>query len=104
MIQEAQQSLWQIETKNIDPKHYFGAMVANGMIGVVSDALPMQVKDVILNMSIENLRGCRRGLAFHRKLGFVERLVKVEPVGPSVVVELGVPPGVNRFISRGHSS
>lgn len=40
---------WQIEATQIDPKHYFGAMVANGMIGLVSDAHPMHIKEVILN-------------------------------------------------------
>ncbi|MBX2877797.1 MAG: glycoside hydrolase family 65 protein [Saprospiraceae bacterium] len=40
---------WQIEATQIDPKHYFGAMVANGMIGLVSDAQPMHIKEVILN-------------------------------------------------------
>ena len=44
-----QNELWQIEAEKIAPNHYFGAMVANGMIGIVSDAQPMFVKEVILN-------------------------------------------------------
>jgi trehalose/maltose hydrolase-like predicted phosphorylase len=43
------QSDWIIEAKNIDPKNYYGVTVANGMIGLVSSADPMTVKDVVLN-------------------------------------------------------
>lgn len=42
-------SLWQITAENINPHRYFGAMVANGMIGLVSDARPMHLKEVVLN-------------------------------------------------------
>ncbi len=47
--QQEDRSLWQIEATQIDPKHYFGAMLANGMIGLVSDAHPMHIREVILN-------------------------------------------------------
>ncbi|MEM8906461.1 MAG: glycoside hydrolase family 65 protein, partial [Bacteroidota bacterium] len=40
---------WRIQTNSIDPNHYFGAMVANGMIGLISAAQPMQIKEVVLN-------------------------------------------------------
>jgi protein-glucosylgalactosylhydroxylysine glucosidase len=43
------QDEWHIEAKNIDPTNYFGVTVANGMIGIVSSANPLQVKDVVLN-------------------------------------------------------
>jgi trehalose/maltose hydrolase-like predicted phosphorylase len=43
------QADWLIEAKNIDPKNYYGVTVANGMIGLVSSAEPMTVKDVVLN-------------------------------------------------------
>src|ERR1041385_8581039 len=43
------QTDWLIEAKNIDPKNYYGVTVANGMIGLVSSAEPMTVKDVVLN-------------------------------------------------------
>jgi trehalose/maltose hydrolase-like predicted phosphorylase len=42
-------SSWIIEAQSIDPKNYFGVTVANGMIGLVSSAEPMKVKDVVLN-------------------------------------------------------
>lgn len=42
-------SLWTIKADQIDPNNYFGAMVGNGMIGLVSDAKPMHLKEVILN-------------------------------------------------------
>src|SRR5260221_5941752 len=40
---------WLIEAKNIDPKNYYGVTMANGMIGLVSSAEPMTVKDVVVN-------------------------------------------------------
>ncbi|MEM7102763.1 MAG: glycoside hydrolase family 65 protein [Bacteroidota bacterium] len=46
---ETDHSLWEIEASNINPDRYFGAMVANGMIGLVSDAQPMRINEVILN-------------------------------------------------------
>src|SRR6478735_2750068 len=41
--------LWTITAKDIDPNNYYGVTVANGMIGIVSSAEPMKVKDVVLN-------------------------------------------------------
>ena len=38
---------WTISAKNWDTKNYYGATVANGMIGVVSSQDPFKVKDVI---------------------------------------------------------
>ncbi len=45
----AQSSDWTIEAKAIDPNNYYGVTVANGMVGIVSSAEPMKVKDVVLN-------------------------------------------------------
>ena len=45
----AQQDTWTIKTGDIDPAHYFGVTVANGMIGLVSSAEPFKAKDVVLN-------------------------------------------------------
>ena len=42
-------STWKITAENISTDGYHGVTVANGMIGLVSDARPFQVKDVILN-------------------------------------------------------
>lgn len=47
--QDLSNSPWHVQAKNIDPNHYFGITVANGMIGIVSSAEPMRVKDVVLN-------------------------------------------------------
>ncbi|SKC61288.1 glycoside hydrolase family 65 protein [Ohtaekwangia koreensis] len=44
-----QDAAWTIEAKAIDPNNYFGVTVANGMVGIVSSAEPMKVKDVVLN-------------------------------------------------------
>ena len=40
---------WIVEAENIDPSHYFGVTVANGMVGLVSSPEPMRVSDVVLN-------------------------------------------------------
>jgi protein-glucosylgalactosylhydroxylysine glucosidase len=40
---------WLIQAQNINPSNYYGVTVANGMIGLVSSAEPMKVKDVVLN-------------------------------------------------------
>lgn len=40
---------WKIEAKKIDPNNYYGVTVANGMVGLVSSAEPMKVRDVVLN-------------------------------------------------------
>ncbi len=43
------QNEWKIEAKNPNPNNYYGETVANGMIGIVSSAEPLKVKDVVLN-------------------------------------------------------
>jgi len=40
---------WTIEATNIDPSNYFGVTVANGVIGLVSSAEPLQVHETVLN-------------------------------------------------------
>ncbi len=45
----AQSDTWTIHADTIDPAHYAGVTVANGMIGLVSSADPFKVKDVVLN-------------------------------------------------------
>jgi trehalose/maltose hydrolase-like predicted phosphorylase len=42
------QDPWIIKADNIDPSHYYGITVANGMIGIVSSPEPFKVKDVVL--------------------------------------------------------
>ncbi len=43
------QGEWTIEAQNINPNNYYGVTVANGMVGIVSSAEPLKVKDVVLN-------------------------------------------------------
>jgi hypothetical protein len=43
------QDEWTIEGQNINPNNYYGVTVANGMVGIVSSAEPLKVKDVVLN-------------------------------------------------------
>src|SRR6195952_5246117 len=42
------QDPWKIAATNIDPSHYYGITVANGMIGIVSSPEPLKIKDVVL--------------------------------------------------------
>lgn len=39
---------WRITADRVDPAHYYGETVANGVLGIVSSAVPFQVKDVVL--------------------------------------------------------
>lgn len=43
------QDVWEVTAAQIDPNRYFGVTLANGMIGLVSSASPLQVEDVVLN-------------------------------------------------------
>ncbi|MCB9283464.1 MAG: glycoside hydrolase family 65 protein [Lewinellaceae bacterium] len=43
------QSTWEVEAADIDPNHYYGVTVANGVVGIVSSPDPLKVKDVVLN-------------------------------------------------------
>jgi protein-glucosylgalactosylhydroxylysine glucosidase len=43
------QDAWRVDAANIDPNNYFGVTLANGMVGIVSSAEPLKVKDVVLN-------------------------------------------------------
>ena len=42
------QDPWIIKADSIDPAHYYGETVANGMIGIVSSPEPFRLKDVVL--------------------------------------------------------
>jgi trehalose/maltose hydrolase-like predicted phosphorylase len=43
------QDTWTIHADSINPAHYFGVTVANGMIGLISSADPFRAKDIVLN-------------------------------------------------------
>ena len=47
--QQDTSSQWIIEADRIDPARYFGAMVANGMIGLIGDSRPLYFKEIVLN-------------------------------------------------------
>lgn len=40
---------WKVVANNIDPNHYYGVTLANGVTGIVSSAEALKVKDVVLN-------------------------------------------------------
>jgi protein-glucosylgalactosylhydroxylysine glucosidase len=49
LIGFSQNSGWILEADNIDPNNYYGVTVANGMVGIVSDAHPLKVSETVLN-------------------------------------------------------
>jgi trehalose/maltose hydrolase-like predicted phosphorylase len=46
---QSKPNVWTISAKNINTNNYYGVTVANGMIGLVSSAKPLQMKTLILN-------------------------------------------------------
>src|SRR5580693_6468802 len=40
---------WTVRADSIDPAHYYGVTVANGMVGIVSSPDPFKAKDIVLN-------------------------------------------------------
>ncbi|MEL6989024.1 MAG: glycoside hydrolase family 65 protein, partial [Bacteroidota bacterium] len=48
-VQLSAQDPWKVVADDIDPSNYYGVTIANGVVGVVSSAEPMKVKDVVLN-------------------------------------------------------
>lgn len=52
--QEQAKSPWHIQAENIDPNNCYGVAVATGMVGLVSSAEPMKIKDVVLNGVYDN--------------------------------------------------
>ena len=51
---QPQLNVWQVAATNINPSHYYGVTVANGMIGIVSSPNPLRVQDVVLNGVYDN--------------------------------------------------
>ena len=47
--QSASDDTWTVRADTIDPAHYYGVTVANGMIGLVSSTDPFKAKDIVLN-------------------------------------------------------
>ncbi|MBK9984977.1 MAG: glycoside hydrolase family 65 protein [Saprospiraceae bacterium] len=60
------QDTWKVTADAIDPSNYYGVTVANGMVGIVSSADPLKVKDVVLN-----------GVYDHYQRGRVSNILKV---------------------------
>ena len=61
------QNLWKIKTDQISPQDYFGVMVANGMIGAISDQRPLHVKEVVLNGVYDRYRRGRDDPVYGRE-------------------------------------
>ncbi len=54
LARAAGQDDWTITASKIDPAHYHGVSVANGMIGLVSSPEPMKITEVVLNGAFDN--------------------------------------------------
>ncbi|MBL7844482.1 MAG: glycoside hydrolase family 65 protein [Cyclobacteriaceae bacterium] len=51
---QPQLNVWQVPASDINPSHYYGVTVANGMVGIVSSPNPLRVQDVVLNGVYDN--------------------------------------------------
>lgn len=47
-------SPWHIQANNFETQAYYGITLANGMLGLISSAEPMQIKEVVLNGVYDN--------------------------------------------------
>lgn len=52
--QDYSSSPWHIQAKNFETQPYYGITLANGMLGLISSAEPMQIKEVVLNGVYDN--------------------------------------------------
>lgn len=43
------QNTWVVKTDAVNPDNYYGVTVANGMMGLISSAHPLEMKDIVLN-------------------------------------------------------
>src|ERR1700745_3901477 len=71
------QDPWKITATNIDPAHYYGITVANGMIGIVSSPEPFKVKDVVLAGAYD-LYGRGRVSNFLRSFNLLNMYLEVD--------------------------
>ncbi len=82
------QSTWEVEARDIDPNHYYGVTVANGMVGLVSSPEPLKVSDVVLNGVYDYYQ---RGRVSNILKGFnhvnMDLDVNGRRVGPSMVTD-----------------
>jgi hypothetical protein len=70
-------STWTIHADSIDPHHYYGITVANGMIGLVSSADPFRVKDIVLNGAFD-LYGRGRVSNILKTFNFINAWLEVD--------------------------
>src|ERR1700741_4130976 len=75
--QSAAQDKWIIKADKIDPSHYYGITVANGMIGIVSSPEPFKVKDVVLAGAYD-LYGRGRVSNFLRSFNLLNMYLEVD--------------------------
>ena len=68
---------WKVKADKIDPAHYYGVTVANGMIGIVSSPEPFKVKDVVLAGAYD-LYGRGRVSNFLRSFNLLNMYLEVD--------------------------
>ena len=74
----SQDKEWTIEATNIDPSEYYGITSANGMVGLVSSMVPMQVKDVVLNGVFDNYQRGRVTYGYSLVIDMQEHIDVIE--------------------------
>lgn len=77
---------WKIVADKIDPAHYYGETVANGIIGIISSAEPLKCKDVVLNGAYDEY-GRGRVSNFLRSFNLVNMNLDIDDhrIGPGDV-------------------
>lgn len=72
-------NVWTVDSGSIDPKHYFGETVANGMIGILSAPAPFRVAQILLNEAYEPMEsGGVDGIM--RTLNFLDLSLSIDGV------------------------
>lgn len=84
-VRASAQDDWTIVASTVDPTHYYGVTVANGMIGLVSAPQPMKIKEVVLNGAFD---GYGRGRVDNIMKGFNFMNLDVDVDGPGGITNL----------------
>ncbi|MDX1905396.1 MAG: glycoside hydrolase family 65 protein [Bacteroidia bacterium] len=78
--QDLRQSPWHLVADPVDPAHYAGVTVANGMLGLVTSPEPLKMKDIVLNGAFDTY-GRGRVSNILRGFNFANMDLDVQPAG-----------------------
>ena len=79
LISQTPANPWTIDSGPIDPQHYFGETVANGMLGLRSSADPFRISQILLNGAYEPLEPGGVDV-IERTLNFLDLTVSIDGV------------------------